>query len=100
MMGEWWFIVVPCGCGLWSLWFLVPVLLSQLYLGFYLGLCFYLQPTFSSAITDYFSVVFLVIETCVLLALIIRHKGARIPAASLSVFCIAYALIAISIPYM
>ena len=82
------------------LWFLVPILLSHFYLVLHMGLIILLQTVFSSEITDYISVVFIVIVISILLALLIRLKGVRIPAASLSVFCGAYTITAIALAHM
>jgi len=82
------------------LWFLVPFLLSHFYLVFHLGLISLLQALFSSEVFDYISVVFIVIEISILLTLLVRLKGVRIPAASLSVFCGAYTITAIGVAHM
>ena len=77
------------------LWFFVPALLSHFFLVFYFAAVFLLQSVSPSKVTDIVSLAFVVIEASILLALIIRLKGARIPAAALSVFCGAYTLIAV-----
>ncbi|WP_193369276.1 hypothetical protein [Pelagibius marinus] len=82
------------------LWFFVPFFLGHFYLVFYLGAAFLLQAVSPSKWVDYVSLVFIVFEISILLALLIRLKGARIPAAALSVFNGAYTLVAVGMAYM
>jgi hypothetical protein len=82
------------------LWFLVPILFSHFYLAFYLAAAFLFQSVSPAALTDFTSLVFIAIEVSILLALSIRLKGARIPAAALSVFCGAYTMTAVGMAYM
>ena len=82
------------------LWFLIPTLLSHFYFVLHLVLHPYLYGTLFLGSSDPLPPAFIIVELTILLALIIRLKGARMPAALLSVFCGAYTLIAIGVANM